>query len=187
MTEMTASRPGATRLGRIARMSQIMGWLCLLAAIALPLGVAAIWLISPADYLASEAHIPAAWLRDFDWLWRVGAALVTGIPLSALVWALLRLQACFAGFERGELFAPATIAGFRDFSIGLLISAALSVPATTALSVLMSWGAPAGQKQLAISLSSDTLLMLCVAGTMAVVGWVLAEAAAIAEENASFV
>ena len=101
------------------------------------------------------------------------------MPLS---WAFMRLRACFAGFAGGQLFAPQTIAGFREFGLGILASAILSIPVNAAMSVLASGG-----KQLAISFGSDTILMLCISGAVAVVGWVLGEAALISEENESFV
>lgn len=176
-----------SRMARIKVLSAVMVWSCTIIAVLLPTGVATIWLAAPTDYLAAQAKVPIEWLGDFQWFGRGAGMAVTLVPLAALVWALLRVRVCFAGFARGELFTGATTAGFRDFSLGVLLWAVLSVPAATALSVLMSWGAPPGQRQLAIAVSSDTLLMLFFAGTTAVVGWILAEASAIAEENAQFV
>ena len=60
----------------------------------------------------------------------------------------------------------------------------ICAPAWSALSVLLTWN---GQKALAISVSSDTLLLLLLGAVMTLLGWALGEAAALAEENAQFV
>jgi hypothetical protein len=53
--------------------------------------------------------------------------------------------------------------------------------------VLLSWDAPSGQHRLTLAIDSDTILILLGAGIVAVIAWVLAEASALAEENAAFV
>jgi len=50
--------------------------------------------------------------------------------------------------------------------------------------VLISWNGP---RHLAISLSSDSALLLLLGAVMTLLGWALGEAAALAEENAQFV
>jgi len=172
---------------RIVRTSTAMAWLCLTAAVLLPVGVAAYWTVSPVSALASDARVPLAWLETCGPLQRMAGAAASLLPVASLAWGLLRLRGCFAGFAQGALFAGESVRGFRDFALALTGTALLGVPARTLVGLVMSWGAPTGQKQLAISLSSDMLLMLCVGGTMAVVGWVLGEAADLAEEHASFI
>lgn len=167
---------------RIAVTSRLMAWLTLFAALILPVAVIAYWLIATPAGLARQAQLPSATLLVMNTELRLVAAAITLIPVVAICWGLLRLRACFLGFAKGELFAPTTIAGFRDFSLGLVATAVLGIPSASLLSLAVSGG-----RQLSISISSNSLLMLCVAGAMSVVGWVLGEAAAIAEENASFV
>ena len=56
-----------------------------------------------------------------------------------------------------------------------------------ALSMLLSWRTYATGKSLVVNLGSDTLLALLFAGLIAVIAWVMAEATAIADENAQFI
>lgn len=170
------------RRRRIATASRLMAGLTLALAIALPALVVGYWVVTSPAGLAQQAKLPAASVLVLDLPVRLIAAGISAIPVLALSWGMLRLRRCFQGFARGELFAARTIAGFRDFALGLVATALLTVPANMLLSLLVSGG-----RQLSIQISSDTLLMLCVAGAMAVVGWVLGEAAEIAEENAGFV
>lgn len=183
MTDLTET----PRRRRIAVTSRVMAWLCLAVAVLLPLAVLGYWLVTPAPLLALQARVPAEWLGEFGPLHRLAAALASQLSLLVLAWGLWRLRRCFLGFARGELFVPGSLRAFRDFSGALAAAALFTIPAHTLLGLVMSWGAPAGQKQLAVSVSSDALLMLFLAAALAVIGWVLAEAAAIAEENAGFV
>lgn len=179
--------PQTARRRRIATTSRIMAWSCLLVALLLPLAVLGYWLVTPAPLLALNARVPVEWLGEFGLPHRLAAAVASHLPLLVLAWGLWRLRRCFMGFAQGELFQPTSLRGFRDFSVALAAAALVGIPAQTLLGIVMSWGAPAGQKQLVVSVSSDMLLMLFLAAALAVIGWVLAEAAAIAEENASFV
>ncbi len=187
MTDLTQDFPQTPRRLRIARTSAAMAWLSLGAALVLPAGLLAYWSMVPVEELASAGRLPLAWLEGFGPAQRLLATLASLPSVLLLSWGLLRLRQCFLGFAGGGLFAPASIRGFRDFAMALAGTALLSVPSRAAVGVVLSWGAPSGQRQLALSISSDMLLMLCLAGAMAVVGWVLAEAADIAEEHASFV
>jgi hypothetical protein len=59
--------------------------------------------------------------------------------------------------------------------------------AGAALSILLSWQTYATGKTLVVNFGSDALLALLFAGLIAVIAWVMAEAMAIADENAQFV
>ena len=64
----------------------------------------------------------------------------------------------------------------------------ISVPIMkAALSVVLSFHNPPGQKVLAIEFGSNDVIGLFLAGLLVAVGHIFSEARAIAEENASFV
>ncbi len=170
------------RRRRIAITSRLMAWFTLALAVALPVLVLGYWIIASPAGLAQQAQLPAASVLILDLPVRLISAGISVIPVLALSWGMLRLRRCFQGFARGELFAARSIAGFRDFALSLVTTALLTVPAGMLLSLVISGG-----RQLSVQISSNMVLMFCVAGAMAVVGWVLGEAAEIAEENAGFV
>lgn len=134
----------------------------------LPIGIAFYWIATPP-----------------------GGPLITGLAVSLvgvmpLSWGLLRLRRCFGEFGAGRLFSAAGISGLRDFAIGTAISAALRPVVTATLSVLISAGQP-GPHQLVVELSSDTVILLLFAATIATLAWAMQKAAALAEENNRFV
>jgi hypothetical protein len=109
------------------------------------------------------------------------------LPLSALVWGLLRARRCFSTFAEGQFFSMSAIGALRDFALAVFASALLKPISGGALSVLLSWSNPAGSRALQIGVDSDTLLAMLFAGMLAVIASVLTEAVAIVEENGQFV
>ncbi|MFT7759296.1 UNVERIFIED_CONTAM: hypothetical protein ODX46_25225, partial [Salmonella enterica subsp. enterica serovar Enteritidis] len=75
----------------------------------------------------------------------------------------------------------------RAFAMAVFVSTLLQPFAYAALSLILSWTNPAGQRALSIGISSDMWLGLLFAGTIIVIAWVMREAIAIADENAQYV
>lgn len=175
------------RRKRIAALSQVTRVAALVIAAALPIAGLAYWGLAPAETLAGAAMLPTAWLAEFGLGQRLLTTALALLPVLPLSWGLLRLATALAAFRQGRPFGLAAATGMRDFAIGVFVCTLLKLVSGALMSVVMSWNAPSGQKQLAISVSSDMLLMLLVGAVLTLVGWALAEAAAIAEENAQFI
>lgn len=173
----------AERRRRVARLSGLTRGAALAMAAILPVLGAAYWGFASATEISVAAGLGGMPV-EFGTVERIGAALLSVLPVLALSWGLWRLAATLRLFGLGQPFAPAAANGLRDFGWGVLACALLKPIAGTALSVLLTWN---GTKSLAISLSSDTLLLLLLGGVMTLMGWALSEAAALAEENAQFV
>ena len=187
MTTPRPAKPDAVRRRRIAALSQVTRVAALIIAAALPLLGLAWWGLAPAETLAGAAMVPAAWVAEFGPVQRLLATLLALLPVLPLSWGLLRLATALEAFRQGQPFGLAAARGMRDFAVGVFACTLLKLVSGALLSVVLSWNAPSGQKQLAISVSSDMLLMLLVGAVLTLVGWALAEAAAIAEENAQFI
>ncbi|MGU3493868.1 DUF2975 domain-containing protein [Xanthobacteraceae bacterium A53D] len=173
------------RANRMRGLSRAMSHLCLLTAVLLTVGMGGYWAATPAATLLAQAGLaPSAGHLSLPL--RIGGFLISMVPLGALVFGLLRARLCFRLLARGEAFSLGTINGLRTFAIAIAVSAALKPLAGAALSLLLS-GAGGGQRTLALHVGSDTLLALIFAGTVATMAWVMAEAAAIADENRQFV
>jgi hypothetical protein len=173
-------------LRRVRRLSRGMAILCLLTAVALPLGLLAYWLTMPAEELLRDARLQMAG-QEIGWMQRLAALVLSAIPLGCLTWGLLQARRCFGAFADGHFFAAEAVYGLRGFAIALFVSALLRPIAGAALSVLLSWGAGPGKRALVIGVSSDVLLSLLFAGMVVVITWVMAEARGLADENAQFV
>lgn len=108
-------------------------------------------------------------------------------PLALLVYLLLQARAVFRGFAGGLRFTD--LVALRVARIGwILIAKGLLMPFWRAgASVLLTIANPAGQRMVALGFSMDDILWAIVGTLLVAIGWTLAEAARIAEENASFV
>lgn len=173
------------RRRRVARLSAVTRMAALVLAGVLPALAAAYWGFATDAEIARSAGL-AATAVQLGVGERVGAAIISALSPLALSWGLVRLAAALGYFGAGVPFVPAAARGIRDFGFAVLLCTVLKVLAGTALSVLLSWNG-AGQRQFAVSISSDMLLMLLLGAVMALMGWALGEAAALAEENAQFI
>ncbi len=113
--------------------------------------------------------------------------LVLSLPLCVTLYGLWNLRLLFDAYARGEVFAPAPAIHIRNVGMSMLVNVVLSVLVHSIGSVVLTIDNPAGSRQLTISISSDTYLLLLMGGLLVVIGWVMREAARISEENSRFV
>ncbi|WP_404406294.1 DUF2975 domain-containing protein [Pelagibacterium halotolerans] len=182
---MTA--PITAPLSRSARTSiSALRLMALLTILALPVGMAYFWFALDGAELKGILHMPAT--ADPVGTFERGAGFALSmIPGGVLIFGLVRLRACLAAFLSGAIFSSTASAGLRDFAIGIGASALARPFVSALLSVVLSWSAPPGQRMIVFSISSDTILFVLFAGTIAAAAWVMQQAARIAEENAQFV
>jgi hypothetical protein len=109
--------------------------------------------------------------------------------LAALMWGLWNGRVCFAGLARGALFSPRTIAGLRNFALGLLVYKAIPSLVLVALVIAARFtpiNLPPGTGFTGQDLG-DGMFTLTSLGAIVVIASVLARAAQIADDNASIV
>jgi hypothetical protein len=175
------------RLSRIRSLSRVMAILCLVTALLLLAAMAYYWLTTPARALLTAASVNGATLTDIGWDIRLAGFVISMIPLSALIYGLVRARRSFTEFAGGRIFSMQTVGGLKAFSISIAVSALLKPLAGAALSLLLSSAVVSGGRTLALTVGSDTLLTLLFAGMVAVIAWVMTDAVALADENAQFV
>ena len=175
------------RLNRIRFFSLMLARGCLLLAALLTVGLLFYWFSTSAVSIAADAQVPREWLTDLDMGRRAAGFAISFVSLGCLILALMSARRCFNAFAFGNFFGLDAVKGLRNFALGLLASALLKPFSAAALSVLLSSDAPAGQHRLTLGFGSDTMLALLAAGIVAVIAWVMAEASALAEENAQFI
>lgn len=183
----TDGRMPSHRADRIRRLSKIMSGLYLATSVILTAGTLYYWLVTPSADILASARLPATGAENLGFLTRLLAFLVSMIPLAALIWGLRQAQRCFNGFAKQQFFTAETVGSLRGFATAIFVSTLLQPVAYAALSLILSWTNPAGQRALSIGISSDMWLGLLFAGTITVIAWVMTEAIAIADENAQFV
>lgn len=159
----------------------------LVTAVMLPLSLTLFWVLL--DERGTMALLPS----------RVDAALSLGyveralglvlsmIPVGILIFGLVRLRAYVAALLDGDIFSSSAAGALRDFAIAIGASALIKPFVAALVSVAITWSALPGQRMLSLQLSSETLLSVLFAGTIALGAWSMQQAAKIAEENAQFV
>lgn len=152
----------------------------------LPVALAAYWISVSAEQAGAAMGLSAGSVQ-LDLATRGGALLLSLLAVAPLSWGLMRARTCFGEFAKGRPFSAKGIAGLRDFAVGMGLSVLTRPLSYTLLSILLSWQAPAGMRQLAIQLDSDTLILALFAAVVASLAWAMQKAAIIAEEHSQFV
>ncbi|MEZ5713802.1 MAG: DUF2975 domain-containing protein [Paracoccaceae bacterium] len=115
------------------------------------------------------------------------AAGLSLLPALGALYALWQAQALFALYRGGETLSPAPARRIGRIGWGLLAAAGLGLAVRPAVAVALTAANPPGTRLLAVSFGSGDVGLGLAAGLMIVIGWVMREAAAVAEENRSFV
>jgi hypothetical protein len=175
------------RRRRIRRWGQWMARICLATGLLLVAGGLGYWLMTPAADLFGEAGLPVERAREVGPIVRFSGFLLSMIPVAVLVYGLINARRCFAGFAAGEFLSLAAADRLRNFAIAVAASSLLEPLSGGALSVLLSINGLSGPRTLRLEIGSETLIMMIFAGTVAIIAWLMAEAAGLAEENEQFV
>ncbi len=175
----------------LALMSRVMAWLTLSAAILLPLAVLATF-IAPHDMAPLNLRLyhmdPGGRLRDSVPLDdRMLAFACASVPIAIAVWGLLTLRRLFELFAAGEVFSRNTRAALVTLSIVLFFYVLASFIAEGPIDYFLLRANPARPHVFALSLGLDDLITLFIAAVGSVIARVMAEGAAVADENAKFV
>jgi len=181
------SPDGARRLRRIRRVSAAMAWVVSLGAVALLALFLWVWsdpmvlpgVLAAATGVAVELPLsPLAYWGSFAAAW---------LPLTPALAALWLARRLFRGYAEGEIFTLAAARRLGGIGRLLLLTAGAGVLARTLCVLALTWQNPPGQRQLAVSLSSNDFGLLVLGLLLTVVGWILAEAARLNDENRLFV
>lgn len=175
-------------LARVQHVSRIMRLLCTVAIVALPVGLALMWLYfdTVRDGWPAVNVVPNLPPR-LPIAERAAGFAITMIPAGMVVYGLLRLRALFGLYARGEVFHPAAARCLRGFAWALVLVGASNPLTGALLSVALTLGNPPGERTLSISLGSDDLGTVFLGGLLLVIAWIMGEAGRIAEENRQFV
>ncbi|MCE7999213.1 MAG: DUF2975 domain-containing protein [Rhodobiaceae bacterium] len=173
------------RTERIKRISNRFKWLMIALMGLLPITAWLAWAFVELNELdfgfTSEEVGP---LTSFE---RWSAATLSLFPISITLFALYNLQKLFSLYAIGKFFEPANVRCFRNMGWALVAVVPVDILFNAALSVLLSFDQPAGERMLAVSMSSDDIGLAVVGAVIIIVSWVMAEAVKLAEENAQIV
>lgn len=117
----------------------------------------------------------------------LAVVLVGAIGLGPVLYALTQMRDLFARYRRAEILSPACGRAIRRTGLaltGLAIWQTLALPLQIGLLTLDN---PPGGRLLTLHLTGETLWLLLAGGLLVTIGWVMAEAARVAEDNAGFI
>ena len=172
-------------------ISSVLALACALLAVALPLAVTYHLLSTPVESLLLRAGVSPLAAQAVALEITLGqkclAVLLGVLPVGCASYGLVCAMRCFSGFSQAEYFSLRTVKYLRGFAAGIFASVVTGVLASALIGVVLTLGAPAGQRVLSLGLGSNELLTLLFAGMVWQIAGVMARAVALAEENAQFV
>lgn len=115
-----------------------------------------------------------------------GLALMA-VPLIFVMLALGGMRRLFGLYRAGRPLAPQAGPLIRGIGLHLLIAACLGIVLEPAQTGLMSLANPPGERFISVSLNSSDVGFVLIAGLLVMIGWSMAEAQRIAQENEAFV
>jgi Protein of unknown function (DUF2975) len=173
---------------KIRRISRVM--VLVTVALALLLVVVDIWLWVDRSIFVDAAR--RQFLPSGAEVELTSGIVVAGLALGQLsfalaLWALWNVFALFRGYRDGAVLTVE--AGRRLRHVGVAFCAFPFVQAAVSglSSALLTMNNPPGERHLAIALEGGHLIIGVAGALMIVVGWVLAEAARIADDNRQIV
>lgn len=184
MTAMRQTQP----LIRVQRLSRLFSRLALGLAALLVLLDVLLWIDRPElERAAAEVILPRGTPHELTATALIGGFVLSHVVLGLLLFALWQGHRLFSAFAEGEILVPMT--GVRLFRAGLafaLVPPAQAI-ASGVTSLLLTWGNGQGARTLAVSIDPAHVMLGASGLLLLTVGWVMAEAARIAEDNAQIV
>jgi hypothetical protein len=176
---------------KLARLLRVSGWLSHAAKIVALLLLAAnavMWLVPEfaADAARSQSSLGTAPIT-LTLGARAAALVVSFAYVGLMALALWTVAGLFAAFAAGAIFVPETGKRLRRLGVLLLAFAVLSPFVRAVIGLIVTIGNEAGQRMIALSISSQDVIVALIAALLIVLGHIMAEAALIAEDNRQIV
>jgi hypothetical protein len=131
--------------------------------------------------------LPVLVNHDLPALTRFLSFLSELIPLSAVIYGLLKLRALFMLYQNGKIFTEENVTCFRSLGRSLIAWMICDVIRNSLLSMILTMDNPAGQKILLVGLNPADFTGIFVGIVILIITWVMDEARKIQEEQASFI
>jgi len=182
------------RLVRIRRVSAFMKWvvtvvlvLIVILGVVLTIGIALPNdLLIAADETLDVADVERR-LGDVPHIQRIGIAVLTAIAFGLLTIAGWNIRQVFKRFQKMEFFSPKTLANVISFGIWLIAFAVFDLISDPIGSVMLTYDYPPGERAIDVTLDGGEIFFLILGALMLLFGWILREAALIADENRQFI
>ena len=188
VTGMQARRPAPWGETRLSRLAAVMCCVVAIGGALSEIALAWVWL-SPSwitKYVAPHAGVDPA-LVHVDWTVQAAGFAVSMVPLGVLLYALHQAYGLFDSYRRGELFPDSAPRRLRRIGLAMLALAVLRPISAAALSAVLTFANPPGQKLLVIGFSVEDYMIAVFGGLLMAIGHVMTEARRLADDNSQIV
>lgn len=181
------------RLTRIRCLSTTMKWFVtvVLILIAVIGALLVVMILLPALLDAATETLDLSDIErdlgDIPFAQRIGLSIVAGCAFCLLIGICWNIRQLFDQFRKAAFFAPQTLSRMIKIGIWLLAFGAFEILSDPITSVLLTLDYPVGERQVEMEFDGGELFFLIFGSLMLVFGWIMREAATIAEENRQFV
>lgn len=112
---------------------------------------------------------------------------VSAVPVALLMYGVWRLRQLFGQYRRGVLFDLGGAEHLLAFARMLFITVLLTPVVSALLSLVLTMSNPPGQRAITVSLGSNDVGQLFIAGLLLAIAWILREGHRLQSENEAFV
>ncbi|HET6420174.1 MAG TPA: DUF2975 domain-containing protein [Geobacteraceae bacterium] len=170
---------------RITSVSRKLRLACIWLIVSLPVLCAVFWVFFNRIYaMAPMIPLPVRVDHDIPAVSRMLAFLCDMVPLSALIFALLKLKNLFYLYERGCIFTESNVDCYRALGRTLMVWVACDIVNRTLLGIVLTLDNPPGKRLLVIGLDGGDFTGIFVGIAVLIVSWVMDEARKMQEEQA---
>ncbi len=169
---------------RIGRISKWMGWVTLALVALLVAADVILWTDrSILDRVIAEEILPAGATYSLTPNVLVAGFILAHIPFLIALWGLWNMWRLFRAYREGAVFSVETGRRLRNVGLVLGLQPFLQIALSGIGSILLTMNNANGERHFAITLQDNDLLIGIAGGLLVVVGWVMAEAARIADDH----
>ncbi|NGX46699.1 MAG: hypothetical protein K1000chlam3_00060 [Chlamydiae bacterium] len=176
----------------IFKLSRILKWTFLIAAILLPISDAGFWITNGYPFLENFTvldfipNIPGMKpLAELSHMTKFFGFLVTLLPEAFNMAALLLLAKLFQSFEKMDFFSRKNVQMMKKIGGCILLNQVFFPIYMAILSVTLTLGNPPGERVISVALGSKQISLLVVGLCILLVSWVMDEGRKLHEEHAS--
>ncbi len=170
---------------RITHVSRKLRLICIGLIICLPVLCAVFWVLFNRIYaMAPMIPLPVRVDHDIPAFSRLLAFLCDLVPLSAVIYALLKLKNLFLLYEKGHIFTGQNVDCYRSLGRTLMVWVACDIVNRTLLGIVLTLDNPPGKRLLVIGLDGGDFTGIFVGVAVLIISWVMDEGRKMQEEQA---
>ncbi len=167
---------------QVRRIAGLMSWVTLALGALMTAASVYLWF----DWTAPVPASPIA--AEISPATQASLLALVGLPaLGLMLWGLWNAFWLFRNLRGGAVFVTETGTRIHRVGLAILLLPFVSIVSGGASTVITSWNNAPGEREIAVAISSVDVVMLVAGAMLLLLGWAMAKATSIADENRQFV